>query len=185
MPASGAAHTPHFKLRTSGACYDRVRARRRSWIASTLYHVPYPGAGTASAAERVTAFLRAVYGWMAAGLAVTAVVGLVRRRLADARLQRSRRTGSCFWGLLIAQLGVVFYLSARVQRLAPSTAAAAVPRLLRADRRDAVLRAAASTPASRSRRRSSSPPGMFGALALYGTVTQRSLAGLGSSCSWA
>ena len=29
-----------------------------------------------------------------------------------------------FWGLFIAQLGVVFFLSARVQRLAPGIAAA-------------------------------------------------------------
>ena len=37
--------------------------------------VPLPYAGTgAAAAERVTAFLRAVCGWMFAGLTVTAVV---------------------------------------------------------------------------------------------------------------
>ena len=88
--------------------------------------LPYPGAGTASAAERITTFLRAAYGWMAAGLAVTAVVavfmaaspelvfGLARNRLA-------------FWGIAIAQLGVVFYLSARVNQLSPTTAAANVP----------------------------------------------------------
>ena len=61
----------------------------------------------AAAADRVTAFLRAVYGWMSVGLAITAVtawlVAATRRSS-----PRSRRNRPLFWGLMIAQLGIVF-----------------------------------------------------------------------------
>src|SRR6202140_5697895 len=73
------------------------------------------------AAERVGAFLRAVYGWMCAGLAITAVTASFIT--ASPSLVVSIATNRpVFWGLMIAQLGIVFVLSARVQRLAASTA---------------------------------------------------------------
>src|SRR4029450_516005 len=74
-----------------------------------------------AATDQVAAFLRAVYGWMAAGLAITAatawvvsgspaiVMGIATHRLP-------------VWGLGIGALGIVYVLSARVQRLAPATA---------------------------------------------------------------
>src|SRR5437899_11587224 len=74
------------------------------------------------AAERVSAFLWKVYGWMAIGLGLTAVVAFavagspdILRALVGNRL--------VFFGLVIAELGVVFYLSARADRLAPGAAA--------------------------------------------------------------
>src|SRR5712692_9256128 len=72
-------------------------------------------------AERVTAFLRKVYGWMCAGLGVTAFVAFtvagsptMVRAIASNQL--------LFFGLILAELGLVFYLSARAPRLAPNTA---------------------------------------------------------------
>src|SRR3984893_704021 len=72
--------------------------------------------------ERVATFLRAVYGWMCGGLAITALTGsFIAASPAVVMAVATNRV--LFWGLMIAQLGIVFVLSARVQRLAASTAA--------------------------------------------------------------
>src|ERR1700731_879894 len=71
--------------------------------------------------ERVTTFLRAVYGWMCGGLAITALTAsFIAASPAVVMAVATNRV--LFWGLMIAQLGIVFVLSARVQRLAASTA---------------------------------------------------------------
>ncbi len=129
-------------------------------------------------AERVSAFLRAVYGWMCVGLAITAgtawliagspaiVVAIATNRL-------------LFWALMGAQLGLVFVLAARVDKLAASTAAMlfvlysaltglTISFVLLAYTGESVANTFLVT------------AGMFGGLAAYGTVTKRSLAGLGS-----
>jgi FtsH-binding integral membrane protein len=72
--------------------------------------------------ERVTTFLRAVYGWMCGGLAITAVTASVIAS-SPAFVIAVATNRLLFWGLMIAQLGIVFVLSARVQHLAASTAA--------------------------------------------------------------
>jgi FtsH-binding integral membrane protein len=128
-------------------------------------------------ADRVTTFLSAVYWWMCAGLAITAtsawfIAGspTIVRAIATNRM--------LFWGLMIAQLGIVFVLSARVQRLAASTASllfvlysaltgVTMAFVLLAFTGESVATTFLVT------------AGMFGGLAVYGTVTRRSLAGLG------
>src|SRR5678810_591131 len=72
--------------------------------------------------ERVSAFLSKVYGWMFLGLLITAVTAfaVASSPLLVETLILNRLL---FWGLLFAQLGLVFYLSARVDKLAPATAA--------------------------------------------------------------
>ena len=133
---------------------------------------------TATAAgERVTAFLRMVYGWMCAGLAITAVV-------AYAITSSPALTGALvanqflFLVLFVAQLGLVFFLSARVDRLAPGTATllfilyAALTGVTFAVILLAYTGASIATTFMVT-------AGMFGALALYGTTTSRSLAGVG------
>jgi FtsH-binding integral membrane protein len=134
-------------------------------------------ATSGDAAERVTTFLRAVYGWMCAGLAITALTASFIA--ASPSLVVSIRTNQpVFWGLMIAQLGIVFYLSARVQRLAPSTAAllfilysaltgVTLSFVLLAYTGESVATTFVVT------------AGMFGALAMYGTVTARNLQGFG------
>ena len=133
--------------------------------------------------ERVTAFLRTVYGWMCLGLVITAVTAsfLAGSPALVAIIATNRLL---FWGLMLAQLGVVFVLSARVQQLAASTAAVlfvaysaltgvTIAFVLLAYTGESVARTFLIT------------AGMFGGMAAYGTTTRRSLAGLVSSCSWA
>ena len=83
-----------------------------------------------------------------------------------------------FWGLVIAQFGIVFVLSARVNTLAPSTASilfvayaaltgVTLSFLLLLYTGESVVSTFMVT------------AGMFGGLAFYGTVTRRSLSGLG------
>ena len=127
--------------------------------------------------ERVTTFLRAVYGWMCGGLAITAVTASVIAS-SPAFVIAVATNRPLFWGLMIAQLGIVFVLSARVQQLAASTAAllfiaysaltgVTISFVLLAYTGESVATTFVVT------------AGMFGALALYGTITQRSLAGFG------
>src|ERR671935_1813208 len=82
---------------------------------------PYPA--SVATAERVTAFLRAVYGWMCAGLAVTGVVAYLIAS-SPALLQALVSNYMLVIGLFIGQLALVFYLSARAHTLAPGTATA-------------------------------------------------------------
>ena len=81
-----------------------------------------PLSGSWPVEERVTTFLRAVYGWMCGGLAITAVTASVIAS-SPAFVLAVATNRLLFWGLMIAQLGIVIVLSARVQQLAASTAA--------------------------------------------------------------
>jgi len=128
-------------------------------------------------ADQANAFLSAVYGWMCAGLTITAATAwfvatsptIIRAIVANRGL---------FWGLMIAQLGIVFVLSARVQQLAPATASllfviysaltgATLSFVLLAYTGESVATTFLVT------------AGMFGGLAIYGTITKRSLGGFG------
>ena len=131
----------------------------------------------AAAAERVTAFLRNVYGWMCAGLAITALVALqVAGSPAILRSLVSNRF--LFMGLIVAELGLVFYLSARAARLAPATATAlfVVYAALNGVTLSVVFLAYTGESVTNTFLVTA---GMFGAVALYGTTTKRSLAGVG------
>src|SRR5215475_12992068 len=72
--------------------------------------------------ERVGAFLSKVYGWMFLGLLITAVIAFGVAS-SPALIETFLLNRLLFWGLIIAQLGVVIYLSARVDKVAPMTAA--------------------------------------------------------------
>jgi FtsH-binding integral membrane protein len=127
--------------------------------------------------ERVTSFLSKVYGWMFLGLLVTAGTAFfVASSPALIRMFIENRI--LFFGLLFGQLGLVFFLSARVEKMAPATAAglfllysamvgvtSSVILLIY------TLTSIFSTFIVTA--------GMFGATAVYGTLTKRSLAGVG------
>lgn len=132
---------------------------------------PYP------VADQIATFLRAVYGWMCAGLAITAVTAML---VASSPALVTTLAGNrlFFWVLVIAQLGLVFALSARVQTLAPSTASfmfivysaltgVTFSFILLAFTGESIATTFLVT------------AGMFGALAAYGTVAKRSLQGMG------
>jgi len=129
------------------------------------------------AAERISAFLWKVYGWMAIGLGITAVVAFVvagspeiLRVLVGNRL--------VFFGLILAELGLVFFLSARAGSLAPSTASGlfVVYSGLNGATLSVVLLAYTGESVATTFLITA---GMFGALALFGSTTKRSLAGAG------
>jgi FtsH-binding integral membrane protein len=128
-------------------------------------------------ADRANAFLSAVYGWMCAGLTITAVSAWF---MAGSPAIVRVITGNpfLFWTLAIAQLGIVFVLSARVQQLAASTASilfvlysiitgVTMAFVLLAFTGESIATTFLVT------------AGMFGGLATYGTITRRSLGGLG------
>jgi uncharacterized protein len=128
-------------------------------------------------ADRVSAFLWKVYGWMAVGLGLTAMVAFavagspeLLRVLVGNRL--------VFFALIIAELGLVFYLSARADRLAPGTAAGlfAIYSALNGVTLSAILLAYTGESVTMT---FVVTAGMFGALALFGSTTKRSLAGAG------
>ena len=72
---------------------------------------------------RVNAFIRSVYNWMAIGLGLTAFTAFYVAS-SPALLQLIFGNQIILFGMIIAELGMVFYLSARVQRMAASTATA-------------------------------------------------------------
>jgi FtsH-binding integral membrane protein len=130
-----------------------------------------------AADERVTAFLRSVYGWMAVGLAITALVAYFVAA-SPAIVFTIARNRPLFWGLMIAQLGLVVWLSARVQTMAPATASLLfmIYSALTGLTMSFVLLAFTGESVATTFLVTA---GTFGALATYGTVTKRSLAGWG------
>ena len=137
---------------------------------------PFGGTSIATA-ERVTAFLRTVYGWMCAGLGITAVVAYSIAS-SPGLVQAMVMNHLVFLGLFVAQIGLVFYLSARVDRLAPGTATLlfiAYAALTGVTLSVLVLAYTGASIATTF----VVTAGMFGALALYGSTTTRSLAGAG------
>jgi FtsH-binding integral membrane protein len=127
--------------------------------------------------ERVSAFLSKVYGWMFLGLLVTSVTAFIVAS-SPALIEIVFLNRLVFWGLLIAQLGLVFYLSARVDKVAPVTAAGLFilySGLMGVTSAVILLLYTGASITSTF----IITAGMFGATAFFGTVTKRSLAGVG------
>lgn len=141
-----------------------------------LQPTPFPTASVLAPA-RIGAFLSAVYGWMAVGLAVTAAVAwyvasspVLLRTIAGSR--------ASFLVLMVAQLGIVFYLSARVGRMASSTASLLFIgySVLTGITMSFVLLAFTGESVATTFLVTA---GMFGGMAVYGTVARRDLTGFG------
>jgi FtsH-binding integral membrane protein len=127
--------------------------------------------------DRIVAFLRAAYGWMCAGLAITAVTAWFVAS-SPALLQTIARSGPLYLVLIVAQLGIVYVLSARVQSLSASTASwlfIGYSVLTGVTLSFLLLVYTGETLTSTF----VVAAGMFGAMAAYGTVAKRSLAGWG------
>ena len=138
----------------------------------TVFSTPF------SAEERISTFLRSVYGWMCAGLAITALVAFFVAS-SPALASDLVRTPFLMMGLVIAQLGLVFALSLRVQKMASGTASALFILYSALTGVTMSFDPARLHGVSRWRSTFAIAAGMFGAMALYGTVTTRSLAGWG------
>jgi len=132
---------------------------------------------TAADAVRVTAFLRMVYGWMCVGLGITAFVAVTVTG-SPALVRTIASNQILFFALILAELGLVFYLSSRATRLAPSTAIGLFVLYAGLNGVTMSLVLLMYTGASVATTFVVTA-GMFGALALFGTTTKRSLAGAG------
>jgi uncharacterized protein len=131
----------------------------------------------AQTAERVSAFLWKVYAWMAIGLGITAAVAFVVSGSPDL-LRLVVGNQLVFFGLMIAELGLVFWLSGRAHQMEPATASGlfALYSALNGVTLSVILlvytgESVASTFVITA--------GMFAALAFFGSTTTRSLAGMG------
>lgn len=134
-------------------------------------------AGTDAQGAAIAAFLRGVYWWMFVGLGVTALVATI---VAGSPTLVSALFGSriAFFGLIIVELGLVMYLSARVASMAPGTASALflVYAGLNGITFAAVLLAYTGASVASTFMITA---GMFGGMALYGTATKRDLSAVG------
>jgi FtsH-binding integral membrane protein len=135
-------------------------------------------ASTAEMEGRTRAFIRSVYGWMFGGLMTTAFAALWVV-MSPAMQQLVLGTPFVRFGLMIAELGIVFWLSFRIHAMAPSTAAAAflVYSLLNGLTLSVIFWAYTGGTITMA---FVTAAGMFGAMSIYGMVTKRDLTSIGS-----
>ena len=135
-------------------------------------------ASTAEMEQRTRTFVRSVYAWMFGGLMTTAFAALWVV-MSPAMQQIVLGTPMVRFGLIIAELGIVFWLSFRIRTMAPSTAAAAflVYSLLNGLTLSVIFYAYKLPSIEMA---FVTAAGMFGAMSIYGMVTKRDLTSVGS-----
>jgi len=140
-------------------------------------HVATPSTGSAAAIdEGLRAYMLRVYNFMSAGLAVS---GIVAYLTISTGLNDTILYSGLLWPVMLAPLGLVFFLSFRINSMSAATAQisywvyAAVMGLSLAIIVDAY------TPASVTRVFFISTA-MFAGMSLYGYTTKRDLSGIGS-----
>lgn len=126
--------------------------------------------------EASSVFLAKVFNWMAMGLGLT---GIIAYFTAGTGLAQTIVASPLFMVLIFAELGLVFYLSARIDKIQASTAAGLFVgySALNGLTLSTVFLAYTSSSIAGT---FFITAGMFGAMALYGLVTKRDLSGLGS-----
>ena len=135
-------------------------------------------ASTVETQERERAFFRSVYSWMFGGLLLTAVAAMWVSN-SPAMQQLVLANPIIFIGLCIAEIGIVFYAGAALQKLTPTAAASlflvyslltglTLSVLLFVYTAASIVQAFAVT------------AGMFGAVSVYGRVTKRDLTSWGA-----
>lgn len=126
--------------------------------------------------EASSVFLAKVFNWMAAGLGVT---GIVAYLTVSTGLAITIASSFLFLLLMIGELGLVVYLSARIEKMQAGTASSLflLYSVLNGLTLSVIfLRYTGSSIASTF----FITAGMFGAMAIYGMVTKRDLTGVGS-----
>ena len=126
--------------------------------------------------EASTVFLAKVFNWMAVGLGLT---GIVAYFTAHTGLAMAIVGSPIFFILIIGELGLVFYLSARVEKMQASTASSLFIgySVLNGLTLSVIFLAYTSASIAGT---FFITAGMFGAMAIYGLVTKRDLSGWGS-----
>jgi FtsH-binding integral membrane protein len=132
---------------------------------------------TAESAERERTFIRSVYAWMFGGLILTALAALWV--VSSPAMQQLIFTTPLRWVLLIAELGLVFYLSFRITKMSAGTAASVflVFALLNGLTLSSIFFFYSTGDISVA---FFTAAGMFGAMSVYGMVTKRDLTSWGS-----
>ncbi len=125
-----------------------------------------------------TLFLAKVFNWMAIGLLLTAVTAFAVAN-SPAVLKVVFGNQLIFFGLIIAELGMVFYLASRINRL---SAGAATGLFMAYSVLNGVTLSAIFLVYTMSSIGATFlvTAGMFGAMAVYGFVTKKDLSSLGS-----
>ena len=148
-------------------------------------HNSNEGAITPASTEASTIFLAKVFNWMAIGLGLTGVIAFltINSQTAMQMLFTVQdgyaKPNMLLYGLLIAELGMVFYLSARIQKI---SAQAATGIFLGYSALNGVTLSTILLyyTASSVTATFFVTAGMFGAMAVYGFVTKKDLSSWGS-----
>lgn len=145
-----------------------------------MYNNGYQRAVSVSQAQSQasTVFLAKVFNWMAIGLGVTGLLALGVSQ-SETAIQIFIANPMMRWGLIIAELGLVFYLSARVMKISPQAATGLflLYSALNGVTLSVVLLVYTATSVTAT---FFITAGMFGAMAIYGMVTKRDLTGMGT-----
>ena len=127
-----------------------------------------------------TALFRSVYVWMTLALAITGFVALYIAK-SYTLLNAMAENNFLFWGLLIAEVGLVMYLSARIHRISFSTATILfiVYSVLNGVTMSILFMVYTMSSIATT---FFVTAGTFGATALYGYVTKKDLTRIGNLC---
>jgi FtsH-binding integral membrane protein len=128
--------------------------------------------------EASTIFLAKVFNWMAIGLGLTGLAAFLTVNSQTA-LQLIFGNKMVFYGLILGELGMVFYLSARIQRISAQAATGLFVgySILNGVTLSAILLLYTMTSVAAT---FFVTAGMFGAMAVYGFVTKKDLSSWGS-----
>lgn len=126
--------------------------------------------------DAATIFLAKVFNWMAAGLGLTGIVAFFSMATG---LTYTIVGSPLFMILIVAELGMVFFLSARIEKIQASTAAGLFVgySVLNGLTLSSIFLAYTSSSIATT---FFITAGMFGAMAVFGLVTKRDLSGMGS-----
>ena len=145
-----------------------------------MYYNRYEHTVSASEAQSQasTIFLAKVFNWMAIGLGITGLLAFLVANT-PAALEIFILNPMMRWGIILGELGLVFYLSARIQKISPQTATTLflVYSALNGITLSVILLIYTATSVTAT---FFITAGMFAAMAVYGLVTKRDLSGLGS-----
>jgi len=133
---------------------------------------------TGASVDAATMFLAKVFNWMAIGLGLTGITAfMVFNSTAAQQLIFGNKL--FFYGLIFGELGMVIYLSARIEKISSQAATGLfiAYSVLNGATLSAVLLLYTATSVASA---FFVAGGMFAAMAVYGTVTKKDLSGVGS-----
>lgn len=133
---------------------------------------------SAPRAEVLNAYMRGVYQWMAGGLGLTAVMAYMVAS-SPTLVQAIFGNPILFWGLIIAEFGLVMGISGGISKLSAGTASGLflLYSALNGVTLSAILLAYTATSVAGT---FVICAGMFGAMSVYGMVTKKDLTSMGS-----